>query len=828
MKWYFFLAFYMLPMAVFSQSETLNWKFFHPIQKNWIDAGTHGSVQEVLIANNQLPDPFYGKNGEQFDWIEKYDWEFTTQFIVNERQYKSNWIELDFPGIDTYARVYVNGKFVFQAENAFRPYSNQIREFVRLGANELKVVFTSPVNYHAKAYRERKTKLPAPNDPGEIAVSSMSRKPQYQFGWDWALRMNTIGFLKPVQVRFYNINQLLSATVDTKSVVENTANVQLLIQSRVTTHETYTVQSSWFGKLEHVRFHEGKFKINKQISNPKLWWPRGHGEAHLYQDTLILLNEKQEIIDRLPIHFGIRTTELIQEKDAWGTSFYFKINGKSIFAKGANYIPQDVFPARVTDAQLENMVHQMEVSNFNMVRIWGGGYYPDEAFYNACDRAGIMVWQDLMFACAMYPGDPAFLKNVEGELNYQIPRLTAHPSVVYFNGNNEVDIAWKHWGFQLRYAIGPKMQKSMEKDYDNLFKKLAPEVIASYTSIPYVHTSPLSHWGKDEYYNHGTQHYWGVWHGKDPIEDFGLKSGRFNAEYGFQSFPEYKTLLAFSQRNDWELESEVMKYHQKSYVGNGMIKKQSDRLYGETSDFDDFVYFSQLTQSKSVGIAVASHRIGSPRCMGTLFWQLNDVWPAPTWSSIDYYGNWKALQYQVKADFEDLAVVEKIDELGKEAYYFVSDVDHAAKIAVDYTIFDLSGKVLEEGIDLFEIGKLGNKQLAVSTQSERFKNENFVIEFRWLNSAGKAMSRTFCHLPQKRAKADFDAISIQLVSCNVATKTAVIEVETTEFLADFWLYSERNGIRFDRNFVHLLPGKHTFTVSFEDELKLEEFGMKWR
>lgn len=828
MKWIYMLIVCMVPIAAFSQIEPLNWKFFHPIQKNWIQAGTHGSVQEILIGNGMLPDPFYGKNGEKFDWIEKYDWEFSTQFTITESQLKSNWIELEFPGIDTYAHVYLNGALLFQATNAFRPYSIQIRERVRLGANELKVVFTSPVNYHAKAYQARKTKLPAPNDPNEIAVSSMSRKPQYQFGWDWALRMNTIGFLKPVQLLVYNSNKIASVTVDTKSVVENKAQLQLMIQSRASTSETYTLQSKWFGSIENVRFEAGKFTTLQQILNPTLWWPRGHGEAFVYDDTLLLVNEKREVVDRFPFHFGIRTTELIQEKDAWGTSFYFKINGKPIFAKGANYIPQDVFPTRISTAQIENMVHQMKVSNFNMVRIWGGGYYQEESFYNACDRAGIMVWQDLMFACAMYPGDAVFLENVAGELNFQIPRLAAHPAVVYFNGNNEVDVAWKNWGFQLRYAIGPKMQKAMVEDYDNLFKKLAPEIIASYTVIPYVHTSPLSNWGKDEYYNHGTQHYWGVWHGKDPIEDFGLKSGRFNAEYGFQSFPEYKTLLSFSERIDWDLNSEVMKNHQKSYVGNGMIKKQSDRLFGETEDFEEFVYFSQLTQAKSVGIAVASHRIGAPRCMGTLFWQLNDVWPAPTWSSIDYYGNWKALQYQVKHDFEDLAVVEKIEKLGEEAYYFVSDVDHASQISVDYTIFDLTGRVLEEGVDQFQIEKLGNRQLAVSTQSERLINENYVIEFRWLNSEGKAMTRTFCHLPQKRLKADSDAISIQLVSCNLATKTAVIEVETTAFLADFWLFSERNGIQFDRNFVHLLPGKHTFTVSFEDELKLEEFGMKWR
>ncbi|NCA21228.1 MAG: glycoside hydrolase family 2 protein, partial [Crocinitomicaceae bacterium] len=258
-----------------------------------------------------------------------------------------------------------------------------------------------------------------------------------------------------------------------------------------------------------------------------------------------------------------------------------------------------------------------------MVRVWGGGYYPDEIFFNTCDEKGIMVWEDLMFACAMYPGDKEFLASVETELNHQMPRISAHPSVVLINGNNEVDVAWKNWGFQSQYKLNEADQKVILKAYDDLFKDLAVKVINKWTNTNYIHTSPLSNWGNDDFYNHGSQHYWGVWHGKDPMSDFAKKIGRFNAEYGFQSFPEFSTMNQFSEKSDWSLQSKVMKHHQKSYVGNGMIEKHANLLFGKTKDFEQFVYYSQLTQAYAVSSAVAGHRLDAPRCMGTLYWQLN-------------------------------------------------------------------------------------------------------------------------------------------------------------------------------------------------------------
>ena len=811
----------------FAQDKTLDWQFFYPLKNTWIQADKCGSVQEKLIEIGELPDPFYGDNEKLFASIEKYDWEFRSTFTITDSQMSGNFIELEFPGIDTYAKIYINDSLVFKAENAFHPYHLQIKRWVKLGENEIKVLFTVPINFHREAFNAKSTKLPAPNDPGEIAVSSMSRKPQYQFGWDWALRMNTIGFLKPVVLRTYETNRILLQKVDTKKLKDHHANLQLSLICALKSTQKVNFKSKIWGNFENVDLIKGELKLDVDLNNPILWWPRGQGEQFLYQDHWEMYDLNGQLIDSCMVSFGVKTSELIQEKDAWGTSFYLKINDRPIFCKGANYIPQDVFPAKISDASIEEMVEQMRISNFNMVRVWGGGYYPDEVFYKACDKAGIMVWQDFMFACAMYPGDDLFLNNVKNEIEYQIPRISAHPSLVLFNGNNEVDVAWKNWGFQVTYKILPRTQRRMEEDYRKLFKDLIPSVVKSKSFIPYEHTSPLSNWGNDEYFNHGTQHYWGVWHGKDPIEDFGLKSGRFNAEYGFQSFPEFNTLGSFSEKKDWDLDSPIMKWHQKSYVGNGMIKKQADLLFGESKSFEEFVYFSQLTQAKAIQIAVSSHRLSAPRCMGTLYWQLNDCWPAPTWSSIDYFGNWKALQYEVKKDFEDVTILQKTEKIGEEKYFIVADVVEKFKTPLNCFVSDLEGNLIFKTIDSIAIDGQSKQEICTECQADSLRKTNYILIVQWQNASGETRNRTFSHLPVARQKAAKDSFGLKITQIDASSQTATIEIENQSYLHHFWIYSAKKGISYSDNFVDLLPGKHSIEIKFEELPTLTDFDFQW-
>jgi len=817
------ILFCLLNLSTFSQME-LEWSFFHPIKKDWFELGTKGSVQEALIANGELPDPFYGTNESKFGWIEEHEWEFKSIFFLESADLENSVIDLNFGAIDTYAAIYVNDSLVSTTSNAFIPYIFNVRELVKVGANEITIIFTPPVLYHADKKKEIGYELPAPNDVHDNAIAPYTRKPQYQFGWDWALRMNTIGLNKSASILIKEGAYPYNKSFKVISLTENEAIVEFEIFLKHSPDEIIW-RSLIFGN-KTIRGENGRFVRREVVENPRLWWPRGQGEQYLYKDVIGIECENANF--SFEFNYGIKTSELIQETDQWGTSYYFRINGRRIFAKGADYIPQEIFPAQVTDSAVEAMVETMAESNFNMVRVWGGGYYPDEVFFNKCDELGIMVWEDLMFACAMYPGDSAFLENISREFEYQVPRIAGHASMVLFNGNNEVEVAWGNWGFQVKYGLYGESARNIEQAYDDIFKKIAPEIISKYTSTPYVHTSPLSNWGKMDLYNHGSQHYWGVWHGKDPLEDFGKKIGRFNAEYGFQSFPEYRTIASFSEVADWDLGSDVMKHHQKSYVGNDMILKHAKRLYGEPANFEEFVYFSQLTQALAVSMAVAGHRLDAPRCGGTLYWQLNDCWPAPTWSSIDYFGNWKALQYQMKKDFQDISVVAKYSSLTDREYFLLADVPDTLMHHVECSIYNLTGE--EIGKKEFDIELGGESSAALNIDdifSTSMKKKNALIVFKFKDNQGAHTFRQFEHIVAKYRKAKCEEVVIEIVDVDIKNKTAVLHIEAEIFMRSVWVSSKIPGVKFKTNFEHFLPGNHYIEIQFEKLPVKEDFKLMW-
>lgn len=819
-------------MSVFTSNAQefieLSWDFFHPVRKEWMPLGTKGSVQEALIATGEMPDPYYGKNEEKFDWFEQHVWEFKSILVLDSNELTKEYLELEFGNIDTYGTVSINGAELMKTANAFIPHRKQAKHLLKAGVNEISVVITPPVMYHQNMWDDASYHLPAPNDVHPTAIAPYTRKPQYQFGWDWALRLNTIGFNKPARLYYYNHNRVINKTVRIFSANEETAEVQFMVYLAVADSGTYEFESDFIS--EHTLVAQGdQIKRVVTVNKPKLWWPKGQGEQHLYTNTMRIRPQGSKDTEMIvPFTYGIKTSELIQEKDEWGTSYYFKINGRKIFAKGGDYIPQDIFPARVKDEDIEAMVETMAASNFNMVRVWGGGYYPDEIFFETCDRLGIMVWEDLMFACAMYPGDDAFVKNISEEFRYQVPRIAGHASVVQFNGNNEVEVAWGNWGFQIKYGLYGKSAKEIEDAYDRVFKDVAPSIIKEYTGVPYIHTSPLSNWGKMELYNHGSQHYWGVWHGKDPIQDFGKKIGRFNAEYGFQSFPEYSTLLTFSDTSQWQLNSDVMKHHQKSYVGNDMIAKHAKKLFGNPEDFGTFVYYSQLTQATAVSMAVAGHRVDFPRCGGTLYWQINDCWPAPTWSSLDYNNNWKALQYRIRDDYEEVAVVEKYQNLEIVDYYLVSGVADTFDCNIKCEILNEKGKWIStiertahiEGMQ--HINMVGNEIL------KEYWNKNIRLEFTWNDASGKEYKRSFDRFGKDRAIPTCDDVSYIITKFDSKTGEMEVTVTADKYLRDFWLYCDVPGVAFDRNFVSLPIGTHTFRLRSMDLTKDTKFEMRWR
>ncbi len=820
-----FLIFLFLICSHFSFTQvTLDWEMYHPTQKTWLPFGQAGTVQEYLWQRGELPDPFYGENEAKYQWIEDHVWHFRSRFFLNEAFFNETHLILDIPNLDTYAQVFLNGKLLAQSENFFLHYNFTLEvKDLQCGYNTIDIKIESPVQYHAKSELYKTFTYPAPNDVGSTKVASLTRKPQYHFGWDWAPRINTIGFAYPITIDLPPNIQVEHIVVNTITL-NNDGSAQIQLKGRISTKQQgISVKSQLLNHVQVLASIERtssfqaasdsslfQFDLDQYFTlpNAQLWWPAGHGLPHLYQDTLSFYDSSGQLVHQHPFQFGIRQSKLLQEQDEWGTSFVFEINGRKIFAKGANLIPPGLFAGPSLDSAFVALVPEMQAAHFNIVRVWGGGMYAPSSFMEACDRAGIMVWHDFMFACAMYPGAASFLTLVTEEVKQQIPRLAAHPSLVYFNGNNEVDVAWRNWGFQNQYHLNEAAQQEIEEAYQKLFRQVLPWHVNELTtgSIPYVHTSPLSNWGKDEYFNYGTMHYWGVWHGKDPLHDFANKIGRFNAEYGFQSFPELSTINRFAPLSEQSLYSSIMKTHQKSYVGNGMIEKHAKIYFGKAKDFQTFIYYSQLTQRKAVSIAVAGHRADAPRCMGTIFWQLNDCWPAPTWSSLDDHNNWKALHYAAKEDYRAIAVLELIKE---DSHFLVlcSDLPDDTLITVELQFYDVQGIFVKNDRRTYPLQQY-------KTQVLTFINDDYSGFVKVI--LDDKYERLFSFIDKR--KAPETQLTFQIELQDATTNSAVLVIETQEPLVDLWIFSKEQELHFEQNFQTLLPGKHRMEFTYKTQL----------
>lgn len=821
----FSILFYLFISTLSYSQNVLEWRFFHPTKKIWQSYQTHGAIQEKLIQSDELPLPFFGINEDRFNWIENQTWELVSDTIFGDSN-SSKMIDVRFPSIDTYASIYWNDSLVLLAENAFRPYAIQV--LVKPNSiNRIKAVFTPPISYHKTRYEKEIFHFPAPNDPNKIAISNLTRKPQYQFGWDWTARMNTIGFMEPIIWNYQNPNSIEKFTVHTKITNSDEAqiNYTFLFNSLV---EELTLTSRLFGTL-NLKPNDTIAEWKNSLKNPNLWWPNSHGQSFLYYDTIRIFSKSGLLHDMRAIQFGIRKSELIQEKDQWGTSYILKINDKPIFCKGANLIPPSVFPSQITDSVWEEQIQVMKEQNFNMVRIWGGGLYPSDYFFKRCDQEGIMIWQDFMFACAMYPADSLFLENIKAELNFQIPRIASHPSVVLFNGNNEVDVAWKNWGLQKQFELTHSDSTKIANDYQLLFQDKIPSWLAVLTDIPYVHTSPLSNWGAPERYNHGSQHYWGVWHGNDSIEDFSKNIGRFNVEFGFQSFPDYTTLLEIGKPESWSLDSVGIKKHQKSYIGNGKINSNIvERFFPEPRNFIEFVYYSQLIQADAMEKAVSAHRMNAPRCMGTLYWQLNDCYPGPTWSSVDYLGNRKILHYRMKEVMNSVTVFH---EKTKEGF----QVKMVSDLPVDTWIsYEIEGITVRDNeffrtklvYDSIQLKHLENKVIFDRQQLSRFFISNSLegIQINWTVNA-KKMSKTIWLNDCQKQLSKQRNVKLKIKKIDRQKQTLILAIKSKVRIDHFWIYSTRQGIRFEENDLQLYPGKNEIVVHFQTLPRRHNF--KW-
>ena len=637
------------------KTQILNedWEFFEQGDSSVYPATVPGQLHLDLLSNDLIDDPFWEDNEWKQRWIEEENWIYKTEFKVERKTLRNENIAIIFEGLDTYAEVFLNGEKVLTANNMFRTWTIDAKPFLKRGMNELRVVFESPINHNRGVVLNYPHELPSGNETADIPlkVAAFTRKAAYHFGWDWGPRFVTSGIWKDVKIVTWNKVRIKNAYTTTLSADREIAHMRTQIEVEVSEAGTYEVLLKQKTKIVNLKVGLNTIVHNFDIHKPKLWWTNGLGNPNLYAQKIILRLDKT-VLDSIADAYGVRTIQLINEPDSIGTSFYFKLNGKSVFMKGANYIPQDVFLSRVTPDKYESLIAAAKEANMNMLRVWGGGIYEQDLFYDLCDQNGILVWQDFMFAGSLYPDDVEFKENITAEVTENIERLRSHPCIALWCGNNEIEVAWKNWGWQDQYSYSVQDSIEIWNNYISVFQELLPELVAEYhLSASYTSTSPLSNWGTAENFNHGSMHYWGVWHGRESFENFETNIGRFMVEYGFQSYPEISTLLTVLADTSLSLDSPLMANRQKSYIGNGLILEHINQYFDAPESFEDFVDLSQKTQSLGMQMAIEAHMSNQPHCMGTLLWQFNDCWPGPSWSVIDYYGNRKEAYQVVKEEF---------------------------------------------------------------------------------------------------------------------------------------------------------------------------------
>lgn len=630
-------------------------------QEEWIPAVVPGSVYSDLLRNNRMEDPYYRDQEEKALALMDHDFEYRISFEVPEDIWQEEEILLTFLGIDTAADLYLNGIHLGYVENMHRTWEFSVKKYIRKKENELKAVLYSPTRLIEKAYEE---------DPLEGSEDAMRgfpklRKAHCMFGWDWGPRLPDAGIWREVFLTGFSNARMDSVYViqrhEKKNGQNSGADVWLKLQVSMKTAGAHSVriqpgntafkEYGFRASLIHPDGRVTRYEENEEllaVERPQLWWPNGYGDQPLYLLRVELLYQEQ-VLDTWERRIGLRTMTMDIRKDAYGESFAHEVNGIQIFAMGADYIPEDNIRGRVSKERTRALLQQAKAAHFNCIRVWGGGYYPDDAFWDACDEMGLIVWEDFMFACAVYHLTEEFEKNIRAEFIDNIKRIRHHACLGLWCGNNEMEMFMK----SRRWPCHPQRVS----DYVKMYEYILPQVLKEYDPCTfYWPASPSSGGAFDEPNdeNRGDVHYWDVWHGNKPITEYRKFYFRYVSEFGFQSFPSLKTCETFTLPEDRNIFSYVMEKHQRNKTANGKIMNYMEQTFLYPGTFELVLYASQLLQAEAIRYGVEHFRRNRGRCMGTIIWQLNDCWPVASWSSIDYCGRWKALHYCAKRFFAPL------------------------------------------------------------------------------------------------------------------------------------------------------------------------------
>ncbi|WP_046757157.1 beta-mannosidase [Kordia jejudonensis] len=784
-----------------------NWEFKQKVSDTtWLEASVPGNVYADLLMHNKIQDPFLGTNELNVQWVTTKDWEYQTTFSLDEETLEKSHIELTFEGLDTYATIYINDSLLGKTNNAFRTWKFDIKKVAK-ATNALRIEFERTSIHEAKEAAKLAYTLPA-------GPRVFTRKAQFQYGWDWGPTLNTSGIWKPIKVTSWNTMKLDNVYFKQETITDSLAvfEVQYTISSDEAVEEvTFEVK---FDNTKHSITKPAKqgthtYTTKLNITNPKRWWTHNLGEPYLYEFNISLL-EGKDLKAQQKVKKGLCTIKLITKKDEKGETFYFELNGIPVFMKGANYIPQHSMQNNVTDAHYEKLLNAVVDANMNMLRVWGGGIYENDIFYELCDEKGILIWQDFMFACAMYPGDETFLANVQQEAIDQVTRLRNYTSIALWCGNNENSEGWHRWGWQADKTAAQK--KEIWESYLAIFDNILPETVAKLNpEIEYWESSPSYGRGNPQFQFEGDAHDWGVWHDALPFERFEQKVPRFMSEFGFQSFPSYEAIRYFTGEDSISINHDSYLTHQKHPRGFMLIREYMERDYPVPTAGDDYVYMSQLTQAKGITMGMEAQRRAMPYCMGSLYWQLNDCWPVVSWSSIDFMGNWKALHYKAKKSFENVLISSVVkDDIIKT--YVVSDKLTALEGELNLSFLDFEGNMIENIIQNVNI-PANASTLIVETPIATLKaNPEDIVMKATLTSNTANVSSLFYLARPKDLQLPVQDLSTEVLKTE---EGFTITVSASTLQKDIFFHTKAKG-HFSDNFFDLLPNE-TITITFTTE-----------
>jgi len=819
-----------VPVVAQNTAVTLDhgWRFRQvaPAQDadaGWLPATVPGDVHLDLLANKKIPDPFSRDNEAKLQWVENESWEYRTTFNVTQAMLSHSNVDLVFDGLDAAAVVYLNDNQILAAYNAFRVWRIPAKGHLRAGPNTLRILFPSPIKAAAEV---------AQSDSWQsktgTAAKTYIRKAAYEYGWDWGPKFVTSGIWRPVRLEAWNKIRIADFAIHQRDVSREVAHLDAEISLEASAAGTTLVNVRYINAgnpvqlTRSVAVHSGSniVDIPIEIRRPKLWYPAGYGDQPLYEFTA-KAGTGVDAGESRSVRTGLRSIVLDRHLDQWGRSFQFIVNGIPVFAKGADVIPFDSFPNRVTTADYRRILESARDANMNMIRHWGGGYYETDEFYQICDELGIMVWQDFMFGNDWQPGTYSFKLNIEVEAEDQVRRLRNHPSIVLWCGNNETEGAL-NWG--ARSKVAPEVKFQMWQDYLTEFSGILPRVVARLNpETPYWPSSPSADYERiTARFHSGDEHLWDVWHGRVPFSTYETHHSRFVTEYGFQSFPELRTIEAFTQPEDrTSIFTPVMLAHQKNNEGNAIIHDYLLKDYPEPKDFASFLYVSQVLQAEGIKIGAEHFRRSRPETMGSLFWQLNDCWPVASWSSIDYYGRWKALQYYARRFYAPILVSPHVEN-GSLKVYIVSDETKARTASLSVRLIDFDGKVLLEDTHAVSVTPLSSKvyldwslkKLADAGGADTSR----VFVVAELSAGGTQLSRNVVYLaPTSGVRLKPAMLKVESAGANGTYK---IRITSAALARDVYLSFGDLDVKLSDNYFDILPGE-TKEISANSAVSLD-------